>query len=110
MKLAKLLGAGKSFFGGEVLVSYRENKHVYLPKFNSEKNPFTPKPKEAAAEAGSVPVSTSAMPVAPAVAKTQAISAPVAPKPVRKAGWADKLNPFRAPEPAADPILNAVQP
>ena len=42
MKLAKLLGAGKSFFGGQGLVSYRENKHVYLPKFNSQKNPFLP--------------------------------------------------------------------
>jgi hypothetical protein len=31
-----------------------------------------------------------------------------APKPVRAAGWADKLNPFRAPEPA--PPMPNVQP
>ena len=35
MKLAKLLVAGKSFFNGHGGVAYRENKYVYLPKFNS---------------------------------------------------------------------------
>ena len=51
MNLGKLLGAGKSFFGGRGTVSYRENKRVYLPKFNGEKNPFSPKAAEPAAAA-----------------------------------------------------------
>jgi hypothetical protein len=104
MKLAKLLGAGKSFFGGQELVSYRENKHVYLPKFHSAKNPFTPKPKEAAA------VTMPKEVPAPVAAKAAPTPAPVASKPGRKAGWADKLNPFRAPQPDAAPMVNAVQP
>ena len=40
MKLGKLLGAGKSFFGGQGVVTYRENKQVYLPKFNPGKIPL----------------------------------------------------------------------
>ena len=116
MKLAKLLVAGKSFFNGHGGVAYRENKYVYLPKFNSGKNPFLAQPKEAAEVPAPVSVPMPAAPVAAKMAaKTQEISAPaasrpVAAKPVRKAGWADKLNPFRAPEPAAAPMLNAVQP
>lgn len=96
MKLSKLLGAGKSFFGGGETVSYRSNKKVYLPKFNSGKNPFATEDKPEAAEK-------------PEPAEPQQISAaPVAaPKPVRAAGWG-KLNPFRAPEPAT-PMPN-VQP
>ena len=46
MNLGKLLGAGKSFFGGKGVVAYRENKRIYLPKFNAEKNPFLPKAAE----------------------------------------------------------------
>src|ERR1700744_960166 len=46
MKLGKLLGAGKSFFGWRESVSYRRNKLVYLPKFNPGKNPFLTKSKE----------------------------------------------------------------
>jgi len=121
MKLAQLLSAGQSFFGGQGVVSYRENKHVYLPKFNSAKNPFAPKPKADAAPAEVKPASAPA--VAPAVApvvapklvsEQPAISAPPASKPVAtkpaRAGWADKLNPFRAPQPAAAPLVSAVQP
>ena len=48
MNLGKLLGAGKTFFGGGDKVAYRENKHIYLPKFNAEKNPFAPKAAEPA--------------------------------------------------------------
>ncbi len=44
MNLGKLLGAGRSFFGGSGVVSYRRDKRVYLPKFNSVKNPFESKP------------------------------------------------------------------
>ena len=67
-----------------------------LPKFNVGGNPFASKSAESA--------------VSVAVVAEQKVSAsPVAaPKPVRAAGWAGKLNPFRAPEPAA-PMPN-VQP
>ena len=96
MKLSKLLGAGKSFFGGTETVSYRANKKVYLPKFNSGKNPFAEAKPEASEKS------------APAAPQKIAVSAPVsAPKPVRAAAWG-KLNPFRAPEPA-EPMPN-VQP
>ena len=117
MKLAQLLSAGQSFFGGQTVVSYRENKHVYLPKFNSEKNPFAPKHKEAVApaEVKQVSVPAGAPAVAPMVAaRPQVVSPPPASKPVAakpaRPGWADKLNPFRAPQPAPAPVVNAVQP
>ncbi len=86
MNLGKLLGAGKSFFGGGRAVKYRADKNGGLPKFNAGKNPFVSKPAEPA-------------PVAPSV--TKQISAPsvAAPKPVRAANWAGKLNPFRASTP-----------
>ena len=95
MNLGKLLGAGKSFFGGRGTVSYRENKRVYLPKFNGEKNPFLPKAAEPAAV---VPP--------PAVKRTVR---PAQPNSARFAGWTEKLNPFRAPAPVAAPVRSAVQ-
>ena len=42
MNLGKLLAAGKSIIGGSREVSYRVSDRVYLPKFISPKNPFTP--------------------------------------------------------------------
>ena len=42
MKLGKLLFAGKSVVSGSERVSYRQNKLVALPKFESSKNPFAP--------------------------------------------------------------------
>ncbi|MEY4917923.1 MAG: hypothetical protein RL616_1836 [Verrucomicrobiota bacterium] len=89
MNLGKLLGAGKSFFGGHGSISYRAKKNIYLPKFNAGKNPFAPK-----AEA----------PAEPAVAEVKKISAPVAPRPARAANWTDKLNPFRAPQLVESPV------
>jgi hypothetical protein len=108
MKLGKLLGAGKSFFGGGGAVKYRADKHVYLPKFNAEKNPFTPQ----AAEAKSELAKTQKLPEISA--KTQKIAVPPvafkpAPGPTRAVSWKDKLNPFRAPEPAAPSMVGAVQ-
>ena len=111
MKLAKLLGAGKSFFGGKGSVSYREDKRVYLPKFGAAKNPFAPKPVEPGGDEGGAPEKISAPVAVKVAAKTQKIYyAPTAPKPTRAIGWADKLNPFRAPQPAVEPMMNAVQP
>jgi hypothetical protein len=121
MNLGKLLGAGKSFFAGQGSVSYREDKRVYLPKFNAAKNPFTPKPVEPmpVAKKISTPVATPvAMPVAmpaavpvatPIAAKAQEVRITNAARPVRAIKWTDKLNPFRAPEPVAPPMTGAVQ-
>lgn len=106
-ELAKLLGVGNSFFGGNQAVAYRLHKFC-LPKFNAGRNPFTPK---APAEAPTVAKVESKV-AAPVVAATQKISAKPAPKPAAKparAGWTAKLNPFRAPEPVA-PTPVAVQP
>ena len=105
MNLGKLLGAGKTFFDGCKSAEYRQNKRVYLPKFNAEKNPFAPKPAEPSPavvpEAKKVSV--------PVAAPTQKISSPAAARPAR-AGWTTRLNPFRAPEPAAPSLAGAVQP
>ena len=99
MNLGKLLGAGKSFFGGRGAVKYRERKHVYLPKFNPEKNPFAPKMEEQSVAVAPEEKKISAPPV---IAKKS-------PGPARAVSWKDKLNPFRAPEPASLPMVNAVQ-
>jgi hypothetical protein len=121
MNLGKLLGAGKSFFSGHGMVSYRKNRRVYLPKFNdAENNPFAPKSKDAVAvEVKPVSAPAAVAPVAPimapakVMAEVPAVNVAPAPKPVAakavRAGWADKLNPFRAPQPAAQPMV-AVQP
>jgi hypothetical protein len=99
MNLGKLLGSGKSFFGGKGTVTYRENKQVYLPTFNTDRNPFAPKVVEPQPEA---PASA---PIAPEIIKPQRVSAPVsAPAvagPVRATNWAEKLNPFRNAKPTA---------
>ena len=99
MNLGKLLGAGKSFFGGRGTVSYRENKRVYLPKFNGEKNPFLPKAAEPA---------PAATPPAVKRAVKRAVR-PAAAKSAGLAGWTEKLNPFRAPAPAPAPVRSVVQ-
>jgi hypothetical protein len=107
MNLGKLLGAGKSFFGGGGKVAYREDKKFHLPKFNADKNPFAPKAANGAGELNKVSL--------PAAAKTQQIPvvatarAAKAAEPVRAASWKDKLNPFRAPEPTRLAPQNATQ-
>ena len=95
MNLGKLLGAGKSFFGGGGNVAYREDKKFNLPKFNADKNPFAPKP---------APPATVAAPETKKV-----FTPPPAVGPVRATSWKDKLNPFRAPEPPRLAPANAVQ-
>jgi len=112
MKLGKLLGAGKSFLSGRGTVAYRENKGVYLPKFNSEKNPFAPKPAEPAQDAtpDATPPKLKSTPTpAPVVAKAWKPALKPAPGPARAIGWTSKLNPFRSPGPAAPPMPGAVQ-
>jgi hypothetical protein len=117
MKLGKLLGAGKSFFGWQGAVAYRTNKRVYLPKFNGGPNPFAPQAAEpqlvAAAPAKVVSV---AVPLAPAVETAPEMSKPgpfAAPGPVRTPTWAEKLIPFRGAKPARlapPPPMPNVQP
>src|SRR5437870_657354 len=105
MNFGKLLGAGKTFFDGSRTAEYRLNKRISLPKFNAGKNPFMPKPVESA-PAVAMEMKKVSVPVA---AKTQKISTLPAARPAR-AGWTTRLNPFRAPEPAAPPMADAVQP
>ena len=62
MNLGKLLAAGKSIVNGKGAVEYRENKQVFLPKFASPKNPFTPKK---AAETVSAPARNETAPSPP---------------------------------------------
>jgi hypothetical protein len=109
MNLGKLLGLGKSFFAGGQSAAYRLNKRVYLPKFNAEKNPFTPKaPIADLADAPAAPKVEKQVSV-PVAVRTQTILVPSVAKPARP-GWTAKLNPFRAPEPVAPKQPVAVQP
>jgi len=106
MNLGKLLGAGKSFFGGGVKVAYREDKKFNLPKFNTDRNPFALKPAAPVPAAApemkriSVPVAakTQKIPVF-AAPTTKVLPPPKVARPTRAVNWTDKLNPFRAPEP-----------
>jgi hypothetical protein len=120
MNLGKLLGAGKSIFGGQAPVVYRQSKQVSLPKFNAGKNPFVPEaPKAAdpapvaAAPAAPTPSVPVAAPAAPAVAAKVATptpsvfsagpakpARPVTPKSVHATNWAEKLNQLWAAKPA----------
>ena len=76
MNLGKLLVAGKSIINGCAEISYRANRHVYLPKFGLAQNPFKspdeaePAKPEPAAETIAAPIKKAATPVA---AKTQKI-------------------------------------
>ena len=103
MNLGKLLVAGKSVINGCAEVSYRANRHVYLPKFGLVQNPFKSPPGTEPAKPEAV---TMAAPiqkaVAPVAAKTQKI--PPWPRPTRATSWASKLNPismWRGSAPAA---------
>ena len=87
MKLGKLLGAGKSFVSGGKAPSYREDKRVYLPKFDSQKNP-APAPAKIEPPPAEVPV-------APARAKEQKMPA-ISPVPTSLVAWTTKLNPMTA--------------
>jgi len=109
MNLGKLLGAGKSFFGGGGKVAYHTDKNFYLPKFNADKNPFAPKPVEPAPAPAAEKTSGASV-----AAKTQKIPVFAAQQPrpeipVRATSWTDKLNPFRAPQPARLAPQNVTQ-
>jgi hypothetical protein len=100
MNLAKLLVAGKSIINGRAEISYRANKHVYLPKFGFAQNPFKSPDEVEPAKPIAAPIKKAVTPVA---AKTQKIPAWPS-RPARTASWASKLNPismWRGPAPAA---------
>ncbi len=103
MKLGKLLGAGRSFFGWQESVSYRRNKLVYLPKFNPGNNPFLNKSKEVESSVSMAPeqVAVKEAKVVEAVAPVLASvkSEPAKSKPAHKPNWAEKFNPFRGSKP-----------
>ena len=112
MNLAKLLVAGKSVINGRAEVSYRANRHVYLPKFGLAQNPFKSpdeaEPAEPEAETIAAPIKKVVTPVA---AKTQKIP-PWPSRPARATSWASKLNPisiWRGSAPAAPSALCPVQ-
>jgi hypothetical protein len=112
MNLAKLLVAGRSIMSGREGISYRANKHVYLPKFGLAQNPFkSPDEAEPAgpeAETIAAPIKQVVTPVA---AKTQKLQA-WTPGPVRATTWASKLNPismWSGPAPAAQSVPCPVQ-
>ena len=104
MNLAKLLIAGKSIINGREAISYRANKHVYLPKFGLAQNPFKSpdeaEPAEPEARIIAAPIKKAVTPVA---AKTQKLP-PWPARPARATSWASKLNPisiWRGSAPAA---------
>jgi hypothetical protein len=112
MNLGKLLVAGKSIINGRADISYRANKHVYLPKFGLAQNPFKSppdaEPATPAAETIAAPIPKVVTPIA---AKTQKLPT-LAPKPVRATTWVSKLNPisiWREPAPAAQNAQGPVQ-
>jgi hypothetical protein len=103
MKLGELLGAGKTFFGGKDTVRYHRDKHVYLPRFNEDKNPFLSQPAEPAPVAR---VKTAA-PMAVLAQRKPVPAAAV--RPVSGTNWKTRLNPFHAPAPVVPPTSGATQ-
>jgi hypothetical protein len=102
MNFGRLLAAGRSIINGGGSVAYRENRHVYVPKFEPAKNPFartTPAP--------AAPVTTGPGPVAtPVKLATTASYKAAAP------AWTTRLNPmthFRAAAEESVRPVNAVQ-
>jgi len=111
MNLAKLLAAGRSIVNGCEEISYRANKHVYLPKFGPVANPFQSaagsEPGKPGPDADTTPVRKIAAPVA---SKTQKLP-PWPPGPTRVTSWASKLNPVSLwrDTPAAQDLRQPVQ-
>jgi hypothetical protein len=94
MNLGKLLATGKSIMNGRGSVPYRENKHVYLPKFGSAKNPFAtatqtelPKPQPA------IQVAVAQKNVVPSWARPQK-PVETTPPAAGKTKWSQRLNPM----------------
>ena len=110
MKLAKLLVAGKSIINGREEISYRANKHVYLPKFGPIQNPFQSPAGAASAEPGpeamATPVRKVAAPRRGQNAKNTALAARPDPRHLLGEQVEPDVNLARCPGPAE----NAPQP
>jgi hypothetical protein len=105
MNFGKLLATGKSWMNGRAEISYRVNKQIYLPKFESPKNPFVHLKKSSAENSAPVKkeivaAKTQKLPTISATPKLQSV----------QPNWTAKLNPFlhRAPEPKNErPIVQS---
>jgi len=94
MNFGKLLAAGKCWVNGRAEISYRVNKQIYLPKFESPKNPFANSAKAKAENPA--PPKKEIIP-----AKTQKLPAIfTTPKP--QTSWTSKLNPISMLRPAPE--------
>jgi hypothetical protein len=92
MNFGKLLAAGKCWVNGRAEISYRVNKQIYLPKFESAKNPFAHLPKEP---------TENAIPAKKEIAAVKAQKLPtVSATPKPQTNWATKLNPISILRPA----------
>ncbi len=104
MNFGKLLAAGRSIMNGRVNLAYRENKHVYLPKFEPAKPAATKVVGQSGAAVSAAPAST---PV------KLSVTAPFAGKSAaaRTTSWSARLNPLSRlrGEPASSGYRNAVQ-
>lgn len=111
MNLGKLLAAGKSIISGQRKPAYREDKHVYLPKFVSPRNPFVSLTEAPPPEIAGTAKVRETIRDSLVTAKTQKL--PVLSSPSKPfASWAVKLKPavmFRG-QPAPQPAKPAVQP
>ena len=90
MSFGKFLAAGKSIMSGRPGAAYRENKRVFVPKFEPAKNPFA-KPVPTAGgspAAGAADTSVKLSVNAPLVAQ------PVARLAARPGNWSARLNPI----------------
>ena len=86
MSFGKLLAAGRSIMNGRASVAYRENKHVYLPKFEPAKGLLA----KSAPAGGPIPAATASnTPV------KLSVTAPSPARPmVRGGSWSARLNPI----------------
>src|SRR5882724_3048452 len=93
MNFGKLLATGKSFVNVRAEISYRMDRQIYLPKFESQKNPSANSTKAPAENPAPMKKEIAA-------AKTQkmpALSAASKPAP----NWTSKLNPISILRPAS---------
>jgi hypothetical protein len=112
MNFGKLLATGRSIINGRRGLAYKENPHVYLPKFEPVKNPFvragtTTAPAPADARKPQVETARALPRATPWLTPAKA-PAPTLPT----ANWAAKLNPiamFRGNSGAAAHSPAAVQ-
>lgn len=103
MNLGTLLATGKSIMKGQVKISYRASRQVYLPKFGPVKNPFKPETAPPSAETGhAAPVARRSAHAAPeplVPATGNHFTSPAQPVPTppaaaeKRAHWTGKFNP-----------------